>query len=91
MSEYSFQDQSDEVPTLSIIESVLLPLPSFDFEAIDANAPVLISDPLLNTTFYVQHTFGVDAISVRPWTKALASRNEILPRSEVVRVVESTG
>ena len=73
-----------------VIDSVLLPFPAEDNEALENNAPRFVLDPLHNDSFYVQHSFGCDAISLKSWLTALRDDRE-LPQSDVVRVVDSAG
>ena len=85
------QDRTEIEPTLSIIDSILLPFPTNDADALESNAPTFVLDPLHRDSFYVQHNFGCDAISIRSWMTALREEGVDLPASEVVRMVESSG
>ena len=78
-----------EDPTLAIIDSVLLPLSASDTDAVDQNAPAFVIDPLSRDLVYVQHSFGLDAISVKPWLAALSLDEDELPSSDVVRLFDS--
>lgn len=89
MSEADEQEKAVKDVTLMIVESVLLPLPSGDLEAIAANAPVLYVDPIHGDTIHVQHNFGVDSISVQPWICALDEDGE-LPMSDITRIVQTS-
>lgn len=75
---------------MAIIDSVLLPLPAFDPEATERNAPAFVIDPLSRDLVYVQHSFGLDAISVKSWLGALWRDEGELPSSDVVRLFDST-
>ncbi|WVF68598.1 hypothetical protein IAT40_003367 [Kwoniella sp. CBS 6097] len=89
----SSRDPSTASPTIPIVESVLLPFPQSDPETIDSNAPTFHPDPLYNEIFYVEHTFGVDSINLRPWLTELGTESGEgeLPFSEVSRLIESGG
>ncbi|KAK8849523.1 hypothetical protein IAR55_004857 [Kwoniella newhampshirensis] len=85
----SSRDTISSVPVVPIIESILLPFPHVDSSEVPSLS--FKRDPLYSDVFYVQHAFGVDAISVRPWLDELQKEtwgNE-LPSSDVVRLVES--
>ncbi|OCF37125.1 hypothetical protein I316_01031 [Kwoniella heveanensis BCC8398] len=89
----SSRDTSSASPIIPIVESILLPYPQPEPEAIQSNAPTFHSDPLYNDIFYVQHTFGVDSVNLRPWLTELRkdNSNSDLPVSEVFRLIESGG
>ncbi|WVQ96138.1 hypothetical protein IAU59_003240 [Kwoniella sp. CBS 9459] len=91
---YSSRDPSTASPVVAIVESILLPFPQSDTETIESNAPTFHSDPLYNDLFYVQHTFGVDSVNLKPWLTELRKDNGAdgdLPFSEVCRLIESGG
>ncbi|KAL1408218.1 hypothetical protein Q8F55_005024 [Vanrija albida] len=75
--------------TLPILESILISYPaSAEPEAVEANTPSLVSDPVHPDVVYVQSSFGVDAISVAPWVKKLLDGGEgDLPGSEVAPLI----
>nr|XP_018260420.1 uncharacterized protein I303_07339 [Kwoniella dejecticola CBS 10117]OBR82578.1 hypothetical protein I303_07339 [Kwoniella dejecticola CBS 10117] len=89
----SSRDPSTSTPVIPIIESVLLPFPQSDAESINTNAPTFLLDPLYRDVFYVQHSFGVDSISVRALLEASRGdeTEDELPSSQVTRYVESGG
>lgn len=78
-----------EDPTLAIIDSVLLPLSASHTDAVDRNAPTFVVDPLSRDLVYVQHSFGLDAVSVKPYLTALLRDEDELPRSDVLRLFDS--
>ncbi|WVR08211.1 hypothetical protein IAU60_005258 [Kwoniella sp. DSM 27419] len=89
----SSRDASTTPPTLPIVQSVLLPFPEVDEEVIASNAPSFSSDPIYSDVLYVQHSFGLDTISLRPWLPVLDKDEDSspLPECEVTRLVESAG
>ncbi|WVQ84377.1 hypothetical protein IAT38_006529 [Cryptococcus sp. DSM 104549] len=77
---------------IPIVESILLPFPRSDPSSIACNAPSFSRDSLYSDAIYVQHSFGVDSITVGGIVKAMHSDNDDeLPESEVQRLVESAG
>lgn len=68
------------VPTIPIVESILLPLPDYP----ESNAPSFFTDVLHQDSIYVQHSSGVDAICVKSWLDGDEDA-----QSEAVRLVES--
>ncbi|WWC95514.1 hypothetical protein V866_002379 [Kwoniella sp. B9012] len=90
---FSSRDPSTSTPVLPVIESILLPFPQSDIDSLDSNAPTFLPDPLYCDVLYVQHSFGVDSINIRPWLEALR-RDDLdgeLPGSKVARHVETAG
>jgi nucleoporin NUP82 len=75
---------------LPVIESVLVTFPqNADYEAIAANAPVFVPDTIHPDVVYLQHSFGIDAISVAPWIgQLLSGDDDELERSDVACLVE---
>lgn len=75
--------------TLPILESILISYPAaLEPEAVEANTPSLVSDPVHPDVVYVQSSFGVDAISVAPWVQKLLDGSEgDLPQSEVAPLI----
>ncbi|WWD04287.1 hypothetical protein V865_002356 [Kwoniella europaea PYCC6329] len=90
---FSSRDPSTSTPVLPVIESIVLPFPQSDIDSLGSNAPTFLPDPLYCDVLYVQHSFGVDSINIRPWLEALRRDDSDgeLPGSKVARHVETAG
>ncbi|BEJ14075.1 hypothetical protein CspHIS471_0312490 [Cutaneotrichosporon sp. HIS471] len=83
----------DPAPTdlyLHIVESVLSAFPSSEPDAIALNAPLFVADPIQSDVMYVEHAFGVDAVSVVPWVTQLLAGESKLPPCDVAQLVEAS-
>lgn len=89
---FSSRDPAPADIVLPIIESALVPFPEdVDAEAMALNAPSFLPDTVHPDVVYVQHSFGVDAISVAPWvTQLLGGSDEPPAPSDVASLVEAS-
>jgi nucleoporin NUP82 len=83
----SSRDPAEEALVMSVIESVLVPFPAGTDEAL--NAPMFVPDPIHPAVVYLQHAFGVNAISVQPWAAQLLSGGELKP-TDVACLVQAS-
>jgi nucleoporin NUP82 len=73
---------------MAILDSITLPLPTDDEDALRANFPVFVRDPLQPDVLYIQHSFGVDGLSTSPILESLRSDAD-LASAQVARLVQS--
>ncbi|KAF9358550.1 hypothetical protein BGX26_001494 [Mortierella sp. AD094] len=80
-------DEDDELPTVSVYESIDLGLLKVFATSVPSSAggysfqekrmsipnhPVLAADPLYGDTFYIYHEAGAHCVSIRPWLEELS-------------------
>lgn len=82
------QNEEPTPPTMAILDSITLPLPTDDEDALRANFPVFVRDPLQSDVLYIQHSFGVDGLSIKPILESLRSDGDLAP-GQVTRLVQS--
>ncbi|ORY34904.1 hypothetical protein BCR39DRAFT_515491 [Naematelia encephala] len=84
----SSRDESTSVPTLPVIESIMLSSSHDDTDSLSSPSPYFMVDPVNPDTVFVQHPTGVASISISPVLEALKSGH--LAPCKCGELVEST-